>query len=214
MNKRVLILSFLVLFLGSRSLVLASTFGPQNLMSLEPMPSWLNLENYIDSYSGPNDQSMKSFSSILSFSGALDSVDIFYQFIYLRDDYLSDTRYSSGISWDNYPATGYVDYHKYTPVYLIVFGPTGIITYEVVSYSVTLTPGNPGSVTVDANVGYHWDPYYGSPGGYVGSDNQFVGEYYVYARANAAPVPEPATMLLFGSGLVSLAGFRKRFKRA
>lgn len=34
------------------------------------------------------------------------------------------------------------------------------------------------------------------------------------ATMNLEPVPEPTTMLLFGSGLIGLAGFRRRFKKS
>jgi len=36
------------------------------------------------------------------------------------------------------------------------------------------------------------------------------GEY----RVSMTPTPEPTTMLLFGSGLIGLAGFRRRFKKS
>ena len=36
---------------------------------------------------------------------------------------------------------------------------------------------------------------------------------HVYSNGGQQPVPEPTTMLLLGSGLIGLAGFRKRFKK-
>lgn len=46
----------------------------------------------------------------------------------------------------------------------------------------------------------------------AGGSNSYGGSIDA-VTLNTAPVPEPATMLLFGTGLVGLAGFRRRMKK-
>ena len=70
--------------------------------------------------------------------------------------------------------------------------------------------------------GYYWTEFLGfaemQPSGFGGffpgwSDESVVSPI-IGAWVIARPIPEPATMLLLGSGLIGLAGFRRKFRKS
>ncbi|MBU0986242.1 MAG: DVUA0089 family protein [Proteobacteria bacterium] len=139
----------------------------------------------------------------ISYDASMALFDSGYNTLAVNDDALLDP--GSVHSYDSFigvytfanPGTYYLAVSNYANFPLVYGTSVGFMIRPDESWDGIYYAGDSGATAMDISSGYYSS-----------------GDYVLHlSLSDTAPVPEPATMLLLGTGLIGIAGFRRKFKK-